>query len=86
MVFVSSRLKRDKEMGKVRILHPSSGRDNFDVVPNQATATTSDTQISQTTNQNQDAAQVVDKKEVEEKTKDAINAAITSQTQTSSKE
>ena len=57
-------------MGKVRMLHLSSGRDNFDVVTDQAT--------------NQNAAQTIDKKEIEEKTKDAIKAAIVSQPQTSS--
>jgi hypothetical protein len=65
-------------MGKVRMLHPSSGRDNFTVVSNQATADTN------TTATNQNAAQTVDKKEIEEKTKDAIKAAAASQSQTSS--
>jgi hypothetical protein len=68
-------------MGKVRMLHPSSGRDNFDVVANQAT-TDANTAANQATNQN--AAQTVDKKEIEEKTKDAIKAAVASQPQTSS--
>jgi hypothetical protein len=72
-------------MGTVRMFHPSSGRDNFDVVSNQATANTNNTsagQVSQATNQNQVTAQVVDKKEIEEKTKDAIKTAVTSQSQT----
>jgi hypothetical protein len=68
-------------MGKVRMLHPSSGRDNFDVVSNQATANTVAGQASQAANQNQVAAQAVDKKEIEEKTKDAIKTAAASQSQ-----
>ncbi len=63
------------------MLHPSSGRDNFDVVSNQATANTVAGQASQATNQNQAAAQAVDKKEIEEKTKDAIKTAAASQSQ-----
>lgn len=73
-------------MGKVRMLDPSSGRDNFDVVSNdQPTAnTTTRNEESQATNSNQSIAQTVYKKEVEEKTKAAIQAAIASQPQTSS--
>ena len=68
------------------MLHPSSGRDNFNMVSDQGAANTDDGQTSQATNQNQDTVQAVDKKEVEEKTKDAIKAVITSQSQTSSKD
>ena len=42
------------------MLHPSSGRENFDVVSNQVT------------NQNENVAQTVDKNEIKEKTKDTI--------------
>jgi hypothetical protein len=68
-------------MGKVRMLHPSSGRDNFTTVSNQATAS-ANTTVDQATNQN--AAQTVDKKEVEEKTNDAIKAATAPQPQPTS--
>lgn len=62
-------------MRKVRMLHPSSGRDNFDTVSNQATTNTGT---------GQDGGQTVDKKEIEDKTKDAIKAAIAPQSQTPS--
>ncbi len=66
-------------MGKVRMLDPSSGRDNFDVVSNETiAANTSASHISPTTNQ--------DPKKIEEKTQDAIKTALASQSQQSSKE
>jgi hypothetical protein len=83
-LLVSFRLEINKKMGKVRMLHPSSGRNNFNVVSNQAAASTDGDQASQAANQNQVVAQAVDKNEIEEKTKDAIKAAVASQSQTPS--
>ena len=60
-------------MGKVRMLHPSSGRLNFDPVSDQA---------SQAANQN--ATQMDNKGEIEGKTETAIQAALASQPQGSS--
>ncbi|CAF1203603.1 unnamed protein product [Adineta steineri] len=71
-------------MGKVRMLHPSSGRDNFNVVPNQATTNTGDDQSPQATIQNQDAARAASEQDIEEQTRNAIMAAAASHSQTSS--
>jgi hypothetical protein len=72
-------------MGKVRMLDPSSGHDNFNAVSTQAAANASGGQAaSQATNQNQDAAQATNKTEIEEKTKDAIKTAGASQSVASS--
>jgi hypothetical protein len=72
-------------MGKVRMLHPSSGRDNFNAVSTQAAAYASGGRAaSQATNQNQDAAQATNKTEIEEKTKDAIKTAGVPQSAASS--
>ncbi len=64
------------------MLDPSSGRDNFNVVLTQTADSTNTGQTSQVTTENNNAAQALDKKEVEEKTTNAINAATSSQSQT----
>ncbi|CAF4211899.1 unnamed protein product [Adineta steineri] len=68
----------------LRMLHPSSGRGNFDVVSTQTANNNNNNQASQAINETQDTVQTVDKKEIEEKTKNAISAGNESQSQTSS--
>ncbi|CAF1119761.1 unnamed protein product [Adineta steineri] len=53
----------------LRMLHPSSGRGNFDVVSTQTANNNNNNQASQAINETQDTVQTVDKKEIEEKTK-----------------
>ncbi|CAF1198522.1 unnamed protein product [Adineta steineri] len=68
----------------LRMLHPSSGRRNFDVISTQAANNNNNNQASQPITETQDAVQTADKKEIEEKTKNAIGAANESQSQASS--
>jgi hypothetical protein len=68
-------------MGKVHMLHPSSGHDNFEAVSTQAAASSNNDQV---TNQDQGSSQPTNKKEIETKTKDAIKAADESLSQASS--
>ena len=62
---------------KVRMLHPSSGRQNFNRILNQTAARNNPEQASQSTNQN--TTRMDNKKEIEEKTQAAIQAALASQ-------
>ncbi|CAF0738775.1 unnamed protein product [Adineta steineri] len=68
----------------LRMLHPSSGRRNFDVISTQTASNNNNNQASQAITETQDTVQTVDKTEIEEKTKNAIGAANESQSQTSS--
>ncbi|CAF1526357.1 unnamed protein product [Adineta steineri] len=70
-------------MEKVRMLHPSSGRDNFNVVPNQATTNTADDLSPQATIQNQDTARAASEQDIEEQTRNAIMTAAASHSQVS---
>ncbi|CAF1546578.1 unnamed protein product [Adineta steineri] len=67
-----------------RMYHPSSGRDNFNVVSNRATANSSVTKSSQPAIQNQDTARASNKQDIEEQTRNAIMVAAASHSQTSS--
>ncbi|CAF3753500.1 unnamed protein product [Rotaria sp. Silwood1] len=70
-------------MGKVRMLHPSSGRNNFNTVSNEATAASNDDQVSQTIIKDEGLGETTNIKEVEEKTKDALKVATASLSQAS---
>ncbi|CAF4808022.1 unnamed protein product [Rotaria sp. Silwood1] len=70
-------------MGKVRMLHPSSGRNNFNTVSNEATAASNDGQVSQTIIKDEGLGETTNIKEIEEKTKDALKVATTSLSQAS---
>ncbi|CAF1270260.1 unnamed protein product [Rotaria sp. Silwood1] len=70
-------------MGKVRMLHPSSGRNNFDTVSNETTAASNDDQVSQTTIKDEGLGETTNIKEIEEKTKDALKVATASLSQAS---
>jgi len=64
-------------MSKVRMLHPSSGRKNFNVVKKRTAPNANNTnQPSQATSENP----TVDKKQLEQQTKNAIQVAAASQT------
>ncbi|UJR14258.1 hypothetical protein I4U23_001249 [Adineta vaga] len=71
-------------MGKVHMLHPSSGRDNFDGVPAQTTNSNNNEEASKAASLNQNTTLTTDKQGVEEKTKNAINVATATQSQTAS--
>ncbi len=65
-----------------RMLHPSSGRLNFNVVTEKTNDTNNNCQSSTAINQDQNPSQTEYKIEIETKTKDAIKNAIKSQSPT----
>ncbi|CAF0739101.1 unnamed protein product [Adineta ricciae] len=75
---------QSNEMGKVHMLHPSSGRVNFDSVPAQVTNNNSSAEASKTANSDEQDRLAADKQDLVEKTKNAIDIAAASASQTAS--
>jgi hypothetical protein len=67
-----------------RMMHPSSGRDNFNEVSVKSTSANSGGQPTAATNHNQESTQSAYKTEIKKKTKDAIRSAAKSSSETSS--
>lgn len=82
--FIDSHKSRYFPRMGARMFHPSSGRDNFDVVSEKESTTNRTQQSSRSTNSNQSSIQPINQTEVEKNIKDAIKSATKSSSQTSS--
>ncbi|CAF1642456.1 unnamed protein product [Adineta ricciae] len=71
-------------MGKVHMLHPSSGRVNFEGVPAQVTNNNSSAEASKTASSDEQDRLAAEKQDIAEKTKNAIDIAAASESQIAS--